>query len=334
MRRVPSRRWGSLSANPRGPARDTGRAGKGRSPVKRQTTVIGERRRSAWTGRLFLLPWALGALLFFLLPLGQSLLFSFQNVRLGEGGYTATWAGLEHYLYAFTKDPDYVKSLAGALKDMLYEVPIILVFSLFIAVVLNQPFRGRTVARAILFLPVIVSSGVVISILKGDVFAQNIVKEGGANEAFLFQGTGLQGILVESGLPQSVVDVTMNVVNRIFDTLWKTGVQVLLFLSSLQGVPRSAYEAAQVEGSSAWETFWLITFPLVSPTILVCIVYTIVDSFTSYGNAVLETINREAFSNYQYSYSAAIAWIYFVAVFLIILAVNWLLSKKIFYQAE
>ena len=283
--------------------------------------------------RLFLLPFAVGSTMFFIIPLIRSFVFSFETIKISSKGFSETFIFFENYIYAFTKDPDYLKTLFGSFKNILYEVPIIVIFSLFIAIILNQKFKGRTVARAIMFLPVIISSGIIITILKQDVFAQSIVKQGSADASFIFQGTGIEEILVSANLSRSVVDICMNIINRIFDTIWKAGVQILLFLSVLQSVPQSCYEVAQVEGSSAWETFWLVTFPLVSPMILVNIVYTIVDSFSDYANPVLQTINDIAFSQTRYGYASALAWIYFVGILLIIGLVFLSLRKKVFYMA-
>ncbi|MGN0492597.1 MAG: carbohydrate ABC transporter permease [Acutalibacteraceae bacterium] len=280
-----------------------------------------------------MLPFVIGATVFFVIPLIQSLIFSFEEIKISSKGFASEFVFFENYLFAFTKDPDYLKILATSLQNMLYEVPIIVIFSLFIAIILNQNFKGRTVARAIMFLPVIISSGIIITILKEDVFAQTILKQGSADASFIFQGTGIEGVLRAANLNEDIIEICMNVIGRIFDTLWKTGVQILLFLSILQSVPRTCYEVAQVEGSTAWETFWLITFPLVSPMILVNIVYTIVDSFSDYANPVLQTINDTAFSQMRYGYSSALAWIYFICVFLIIGLVFLVLKKRVFYMA-
>jgi len=292
----------------------------------------GFKNRRAMTGRLFVLPWVIGVLTFFAVPFVRSLIFSFQSVKISSKGLSAAWLGLENYIEAFTKDPDFIKLLSNALQSMAYEVPIIIIFSLFIAVILNQRFRGRTAARAIMFLPVILSSGIIIAIFKEDVFAQSVVKSGGTETAFLFEGGGIQEILTAAKVSVPVIGVITNFVNRIFDTLWKSGVQILLFLSGLQSIPKTAYEAARVEGSTAWETFWHITFPLVSPIILVNVVYSIVDSFTDYANPVLQFINGVAYSEFRYAYSSALSWIYLLSVFLIIGLINLILSRKVFYQ--
>lgn len=288
----------------------------------------------AWAGRLFILPWFIGMLLFFGLPLIQSLINSFQDVTIGKSGFVAKWVGLANYIRIFTRDPDYVKILAGAIKDMLVQVPIIIIFSLFIAVILNRPFRGRVWARAIMFLPVIVSTGVVMSILKGDVYAQSVMNEGASSGGAMFHSSGFQEMLQNAGVNLSVINLIVGFINTFFDTVWKTGVQTVLFLSSLQAIPRSAYEAASVEGSTEWETFWLITFPLVSPMILVNIVYTVVDSFTDYGNPVLQYITGAAFSEYEYAYSASLAWIYFLSLLVIVGLTCFIAGKKVFYMSD
>jgi len=280
-----------------------------------------------------MLPWMLGALLFFAFPLLQSFLFSFQEVKITDQ-IAASWVGFRHYINAFTKDPEYIRTLMDSMVNMLYEVPIIIIYSLYMAIIINQKFKGRFFFRAMMFLPVVVSSGIVIAIMKEDLFAQSVVKQGGSDPAFLFQSTGIEDLFIRAGIAPAAVQFVTGIINRIFDTLWKSGVQILLFLSALQSVPDSAYEAASVEGSTAWETFWLITFPLVSPTILVNIIYTIVDSFNDYGNPVLRSINQMAFVQFRYSYSAAMAWIYSIAVLIIIGLVQLILSRKVFYMSE
>lgn len=302
--------------------------------MKKHNTGLRGRDNGAWAGRLFVLPWFIGMLLFFGLPLVQSLVYSFQDVKIGKAGFDAEWLGFANYLRIFTRDPDYVKILAEAIQNMLAEVPIILIFSLFIAVILNRPFRGRVWARAVMFLPVIVSTGVVMSILKGDVYAQSVMNEGASSGGAMFHSSGFQEMLQNAGVDLSVINFIVSIINKFFDTVWKTGVQILLFLSSLQAIPRSAYEAAAVEGSTEWETFWLITFPLVSPMILVNIVYSVVDSFTDYGNAVLQYITSTAFSEYEYAYSAALAWVYFLSLLILIGLICFIAAKKVFYMSD
>lgn len=289
--------------------------------------------RRAWTGRLFVLPWVLGFFLFFARPLVQSLVFSFQTISVDPQGLIARPAGIDNYAFAFVQDPAFARSLLEAMQNMAYEVPLIMFFSLFIAVILNQRFAGRTVARAVFFLPVVVTSGIVIAILREDIFARQI-QSGNAQAAYVFRASGLQDMLVAAGLDYRLVNYFTNVVNRIFDMAWKSGVQILLFLAGLHTIPPSSYEVAQMEGATGWESFWKITFPLISPLILVNAVFTIIDSFTDYGNRVMQMIYDVAFRQIRFGYGAAIAWIYFLFVFAMLGLVNVLLSRRTFYLVE
>lgn len=244
-----------------------------------------------------------------------------------------TWAGWSNYRYAFLSDPIYIRTWVESLQNMAYEVPIIVIYSLFIAVLLNQKFRGRTLARAIFFLPVIVASGIIMTIFRNDVFASSI-RIGNAQAAYIFQSTGLQELLLEAGVHYRIVQYFTEIINRIFDLTWKSGVQILLFLAGLQTIPASLYEASDVEGCTAWEGFWKITFPMISPIILVNVVYSVIDAFTDYSNTIMQMIYNVGYVQLRYAYSATIAWLYFISIFLIIGLVNFILSKKIFYMVD
>ena len=220
-------------------------------------------KRRAFTGWMFVLPWIVGVIPFFIIPLISTLYYSLGELKLAAGGIDVTFLGGENYLALFTKDPTFVKELVGSLKTMLTESFMILVFGLFFALLLNQKFHGRTVARAILFLPVIVTSGVVIFILKNDSTASSLMS-GGGSQGFI-QLTAVSQLLSRIGLGQEFVDTVTGLMSSIFDLLWKCGVQTLLFLSGLQSVPSSFYEAASVKGASSWEKFWKITFPSIAP---------------------------------------------------------------------
>ena len=274
-------------------------------------------KRRAFTGWMFVLPWIVGVIPFFIIPLISTLYYSLGELKLAAGGIDVTFLGGENYLALFTKDPTFVKELVGSLKTMLTESFMILVFGLFFALLLNQKFHGRTVARAILFLPVIVTSGVVIFILKNDSTASSLMS-GGGSQGFI-QLTAVSQLLSRIGLGQEFVDTVTGLMSSIFDLLWKCGVQTLLFLSGLQSVPSSFYEAASVEGASSWEKFWKITFPSIAPILLIGIVYTIVDSFTYYGN------------NIMYSYAAAMSLTYSAMVMAVLGLVFLLVGRRIIY---
>jgi ABC-type sugar transport system permease subunit len=288
-------------------------------------------RKYAWVGRLFILPWLIGFLFFFLRPMIQSLIFTFQSIKIGPSGFETSFVGLENYKFAFLKDPNFVRLFTDAIKNMAYEVPIIVMFSLFIAVILKQNFRGRFLARAIFFLPVIITSGVIVQILKEDVLAKSMSD---METVYMFKTTGFADLLLQSGLNSSIVKYFTDIIGKIFDLTWKSGVQILLFLAGLQSIPGSLYEASNVEGATAWESFWKITFPMVSPIILVNIIYSVIDSFTDYGNKVMQLIYTAANIQLRYDYSATLSWIYFISVFAIVGLVVGLISKRIFYMVD
>lgn len=280
---------------------------------------------------MFISPWLIGFTFFFLRPMIQSLIFTFQKIKIGPKGFETSFVGLDNYFFAFFKDPNFVRLFSDAIKNMAYEVPIIVIFSLFIAVILNQKFKGRGLARAIFFLPVIITSGVIIQILKEDVLAQAM---NGAETVYMFKTAGLTELLYKSGLNNGIIKYFTDIIGKIFDLTWKSGVQILLFLASLQSISRSLYEASNVEGATAWESFWKITFPMVSPIILVNIIYSVIDSFTDYGNKVMQLIYTAANIQLRYEYSATLSWIYFISVFVIVGLVVGLISKKIFYMVD
>lgn len=296
----------------------------------KQRTVA---QRKAACGRLFILPFTIGLIFFFIQPLVLSLYYSFCNLKVGAEGMTVTWNGLTNYIQLFTKDVDFLPYFWAQLRQLALQVPFILLFSLFIAIILNQNFRGRAAMRAVFFLPVIVSSGVIISILKQDVFSQSITA-GSAQASYIFQSSGIAEMLAESNLPTSVTNYVTDVINGCFDMLWKCGVQILVFLAAVQSIPGQLYEAAHVEGATGWEAFWKITFPMISPMILVNIVYSIIDSFTDYNNTMMQMIVRIGFNEFRYGYASAMAWIYMLAVLLILGAVTLVTKKLIFYYTD
>jgi ABC-type sugar transport system permease subunit len=304
------------------------------SGLKRKKLSYRDKR--AFAGYIFILPWILGFLIFFLKPLIQSLLFSVQDVKMAPDGFTATFVGLENYKYMLFKDPNFVRHLSDTLRNVIVQVPVITMFSLFIAVILNQKFRGRGLMRAIFFLPVIVTSGVVLVLLKDEVFSTTLNV---TQNVYLFKTTGLQEILVQAGVNSSIAGFFTNLINQIFSLTWKSGIQILLFLSGLQTVPPSSYEAAKIEGASGWDIFWKISIPMISPMIILNIVYSIIDTFTEYGtewtgNTVMSSIYRTGFKDLLFGYSSAMAWIYFALIGLVLGLVYTFIGKKVFYMTE
>ena len=290
-------------------------------------------RKKARAGYVFVLPWVIGFLLFFLIPIVNSLIYTFNDVKLSANGFTMNWVGFSNYQHLRLKDASYPQLLGTAVGNMLYEVVIVTMFSLLVAVILNQKFHGRTFYRAVFFLPIILTSGVVYTMMQS-VIGGGSTLSGGQN-AFMFQSAGLKELMLQGNVPTDVVNFISNIVDRIFSLISKSGVQILLFLSGLQKIPASGYEACKIEGASSWDIFWKITIPLVSPIIFLNIVYTIIDSFMAYGtsssgNTMMAAIQDMGFGKVmKLSYSATMAWIYFLVVILFLGLAYLLIGKRV-----
>lgn len=287
-------------------------------------------QKALW-GFLFLLPWMLGFLFFFLVPLLTSLQFSFSEVSSGNSGVETAFIGFTNYIRAVAVNPNFNRLLFESSVDILIDVPLILIFSLFIAVVLNQKFFGRSVARSIFFLPVILASGVIVGLeaesLVQEINQQNAASGGLSNALGVFE---LARIMRGAGVNATIVSYLTGAVSRIYEIISLSGVQILIFLAGIQTISPSVYEAAKMEGATGYEAFWKITLPMLSPLILVNLVYTIIDSFSR--SPVTDLIMEIGFDTFNFGLSSAMAWIYFLSIMLI-LGISWLfISKHVFYQ--
>lgn len=292
-----------------------------------------ERRRRLY-GYGFIGVWLLGAIQWFLIPLIASVLYSFQEVNPNKGGMTGIWVGLSNYRTAFFSDPNFRTNLLDALRDTALQTPLILIFSLFIAVLLNQKFRGRTLARAMFFLPVIIATGPVYNIISG-----NMATGGGSSaEQFstLFETNLVDRFLTYLGLYGTDSPLT-TLIRLITDNLqslvWHSGVQILIFLAALQSIPTSAREAAEIEGAGAWDFFWRITLPYVSPMILANLIYTVLDAFTAPDNVVMQRVLAVR-QDSLHGLASAMAWSYFLVVLVVVGIVVALLRHAIYYESE
>ncbi|MBQ9808983.1 MAG: sugar ABC transporter permease [Ruminococcus sp.] len=291
-------------------------------------------RRKALYGLGFISLWLIGTIVFFLIPLGKSLWYSFNDVSITTGQLKTEWIGLDNYDYAFNTDPNFTDYLEDMLLETLWKTPLILIFSLFIAVILNQKFRGRVLSRAIFFLPVIIATGPVFKIINGDMDSTG---NSGAEQFSTMFSTDLVGELMQFlgiyGLSENMSTVITTVADNIFGIVWSSGIQILLFLAALQNIPPSAKEAAQMEGATAWEYFWKITFPYVSPFILANLIFTVIDTFTSPMNTVMSRILTLK-SEWHFGQASAMAWIYFAIVLAAIGIITAIVNKFIYYEVE
>ena len=211
------------------------------------------------------------------------------------------------------------------------KTPLIIVFSLFIAVILNQNFHGRVLARALFFLPVIISGGIAIEIMNGNSLL-NLASSSDTASA-MFQSKSISDMLLSAGLSPTAIDYVQNTVDSIFQLSWNSGIQILIFLAGLQSIPRSMYEVAEVEGSNAWVTFWKVTMPMLAPMLIVNVFYTVVDNMISYSNDMFRLI--DSYSNgLLFDQSAAMAILNFVVIMAMVLLIYLIGNRHIHYTAD
>ncbi len=311
----------------------------GNSVKKRKTKkrkIASLDRRKARSGWFFVLPFVVGFVCIYLPIIISSIQLSFSKITTVVGGGTdITFVGFENYGEALFKDASFVQTLVSGIQNLVFEIPAILIFALFMAVLLNQKMVGRAAFRAIFFIPVVLSTGLIEAIDAANIVTSSM--EGGINSGAeqstadqIVSSIDIQKLFESMQFGSGLAEIVTDIVNNIFDIVNKSGVQMLIFLSGLQSISPAIYESCQIDGATAWETFWKITFPMISPMILVNAVYTIIDSFTSSSNVVMSYIDG-AYKTGQ-ALSTAMAWFYFLVVILIVGAVAGIFSAFVFYQ--
>ena len=259
-------------------------------------------------GFVFTLPFTIGLLVFFIPVVSKGLRFAFSDVTI-QNGLHLQWTGLENLLYALRVDPDFSTLLYEDLQNLVTTLPIILIFSLFVAVLLNTDVWGKGVFRAIFFLPVIVSVGLLTELDSGNriLDLMNNAVQSGSSEG-ISAISSVENILQSMKFSPELIGIVSGAANNIFDIVNRSGVQILIFLAGIQSISPSVYEAARVDGASAWTMFWKITLPMISPMILVNTVYTFMESITRDTSRLVKYMNELAFSKSEYGYASAMAW--------------------------
>ncbi len=308
-------------------------------PKKRKNASLDKRKaRGGW---IFVLPFVIGFILVYLPIIYDSIAFSFSEMKIIGGGQKPIFEfiGWANYKQALFEDPNFVQRLLAGLQDMIFDIPMILIFSLFMAVLLNQKMVGRAAFRAIFFIPVILATGVMESIEAQNVLSTYMEDSSGIDDGSgesaaseIVSSMDIEQMFSGMAVGQGLVTYVTTAINNIYDIVNRSGVQMLIFLAGLQSISPAIYESVQIDGATSWETFWKITFPMISPMILVNAVYTIIDSFTTDSNVVMSYISSvysEANGNVV---SSAMSWMYFLIVLVIIAAVAGLCSAYVFYQ--
>ncbi len=271
---------------------------------------------------IFLAPWITGFLLLFLVPMVNTLRYSFFELTPRAGEIITEFIGFDNYVYAWnthvTSDSSFRIELLETTTDVLFNLPVLLIFSLFIAVMLNMEFRGRAIVRAIFFVPVILNSAAVATAVGGGEAINEILAQQGIDQIF-----DLEFYLIQAEVPEFLVGFIVDLIDRIYAILALAGVPILLFLASIQSIPRHLYEAAKIEGATSYEMFWLITLPNVTPHMITVTVYALVDTFltSSVSNIITTELNRQ-----NWGLSSAMAWIYVGTVFVMLIFIA-LLAK-------
>lgn len=280
--------------------------------MKKQHKPMSFEKKQRLAGYIFIAPLILGACILFLPNIAKTFVFSMNDIVLGDSAYTLAWKGFKYYYDALFVNADFIQYVIRSLGEMLVYVPTVIVFSLFMASILNQKFHGRVLARAIFFLPVVLATGIVTKTdmmydLVAAIDGRVTLEEGG-------QLVNMTSFLYSLDFNKTLTDIVVQAANGIENIVTSSGMQIFILLAAFQEIPQSSYEAAAVEGASKWETFWKITIPSVKNQIVVTSVYTVIDIFTKTDNAIFNYIHDIGFAGNQYGYAMAMYIIYLLAV--------------------
>ncbi|WP_256208681.1 carbohydrate ABC transporter permease [Paenibacillus sp. CF384] len=270
-----------------------------------------KKMREALTGYALVSPWIIGFILFMAYPIYYSVYLSLHKVTISAEGIVTDYTGGDNYKYAFLSDPEFVEKLLLFVKSAVGMIPIIIVFSMLVALLINQPIKMKGLFRAIFFLPVVITSGEVVN----ELFSQ------GATAIPLVEKYGIIEI-IKDNLSPAWSSPIISLIQQLILILWFSGVQILIFLAGLQKVNKQVYEAASIDGASPWVSFWKVTLPAIKPFIAVNMIYTTVDLFTNSFSDVIELIKENMFNlTTGFGYATAIAWIYFGVIFVFLLLI-------------
>lgn len=291
-------------------------------------------QKRAITGIVFISPWLLGFILYYVRSIFMTIQFTFSDVTNGETGYSTKFTGLANLKYIFTEDPKFNQQLVASMRDVFIDVPLIIIFSLLMAILLNQKFRGRTVMRAIFFLPVIMGSAAISEAID---LARQAMSGGISATSAEIAASSASGIdlnyylalFKDIGMPTGILDYVVGAVERLANVVSMSGVQIVIFIAALQSIASSLYEVARIEGATTYETFWKVTFPMVMPHIITCLVYTVVDSFAS--SEVVNLSYSMIFSSNKYGYGSAMSLVSMLAVCAVLFVVVALIQRRTFY---
>lgn len=279
--------------------------------------------RNSLRGLVFVSPFIIGIIMFFAYPIYLSLRLSIAE-QVAIRGMRMRGFTIEHYVRGFVVDLEFLPTFAQAVRQTLTQFPLTIVLSLIIAVLLNRDIKCRGLFRVIFFIPFLLGSGEVM---------QQLLNQGVDRSVLNVMDGRLIPYNVLSYFGTTIMDVVQTVLGLLVTVLWGSGVQILLFLSGLQSISPALYEAAKIDGATEWEIFWKVTVPMISPMLLLNIVYTLVDSFTDMRNPLLEYIQTYGITNAEFQYGSALGWIYFAFIGVLV-AIIFAVMQKYMHTSE
>ena len=293
--------------------------------------LAGLQKRKAIAGYLFISPFIIGFLAFMVKPFFQSLYMSFCDVQLGSSIFEPIWQGITNYKFAFTVDPEYNRLLVEEITRMMIYSLAIMVFSFFVALILNQEFKGRALVRAVFFLPVILSSGVILGLESDNQLMATLAQQIETTTSNVSITDALEQVLTTAGVGTRAFEKVFEIIDNIYDVAIASGIQIIIFLSGLQTISKSMYEAAEIEGCTKWESLWKITFPMISSLFLVNWIYTVIDFCMRSDNGVIEKIQKVMIDQMNYGLASAMSWVYFLIVLAFVGITSGIISKGVYY---
>lgn len=283
----------------------------------RHGTLAGKK---ACSGLIFVAPWIIGAAIFFIYPLFNTLWLSVHEI-FNWKTMERDFVGLKWYIDTVTADINFLPRMFKVSFQNLINLPFLNIFALIIAIMLNRDIRARGLYRTLFFLPVLLGNGFIMQQLLG----QNI-----DGETISFASRVILTDSVMEYIGPKGTELVNSFLNNITTILWSSGLNIVIYLSGLQSISPHIYEAARVDSASEWEIFWLITLPMMAPMIQLNLVFTVIYTFSMADNDMLEFIDFLAFNSTEraaYEYSSAVAWIYTVFILLIVGAI-FLLTRR------
>ena len=294
--------------------------------TKRKHKLVSYERRKGMWGFILLAPWIIGFLIFFLKPLIETIIYSFNEITLTKTGIKMSFVGIDNFINALTVHSTFNQELITLIVQAIPSTVMIIFFSMMASMLLIGEYRGRFLARAIFFLPIIMATDL-ISVSVGGATTQMIATAQADDTTGVL---ALAGFLIRNtNIPKEMITTILSLIGNIFSIITQSGVQILIFLAGLQAIAPSLYEVAKIEGATKYETFWKVTLPMVSPLILTCTIYTLTDSFMQ--SDLTDTMYDVAFKSSQYGLSAAMGVVFLAAALVIIGIASFLISRKVFY---